>query len=96
MNIEVLEQAGFEKTFYPEQKETRAFWTKKLRARDMPYVREHLVEDGSAITDDTEVVVEITPDGGVQMTVGFDYYEDPVPVESDEGRGLLRDAGVPV
>lgn len=96
MNIELLQRAGFKETFHPDQIEKRAFWTKTLKAREMPYVREHLVEEGGAITEDTEVVVEVTPDGGVQMTVGPDYYEEPVPLESDEGFGLLRDAGVPV
>ncbi|WP_181565838.1 hypothetical protein [Paraburkholderia unamae] len=41
------------------------------------------------------VIVEVMPGDLVQLTVeGRDYCEEPVGVDTDEGRALLRDAGL--
>lgn len=93
MSVEVLKAAGFKETRYPDQE--GVFWKKTLKARDMPYVREHLV--GEECEADDEVWVEVIPGDGVQMGItGSSYFEEPVPVSSEDGRGLLRDAGVAV
>lgn len=98
MIIEKLKAAGFIETVYREQE--GVFWKKTLKARDMPYVREHLVGTAVAgvdIDDDDECFVEVVSGSEVQMGIpSVDYYEELVPVDSDEGRGLLRDAGVAI
>lgn len=93
MDLENLKHTGFKETEYPGQQ--GVFWKKTLKAMDMPYVRQHLV--GEECEGHDEVWVEIMPGNQVQMGItGTDYFEEPVDVDSEEGRGLLRDAGVVV
>lgn len=67
---------------------------KVMTAWDMPYVREHIVGT-MGVTDSELVVIEVVPEGPVQMRIdAVGYIEEPVPVDSDEGLGVLRDAGV--
>ena len=97
MDIEKLKAAGFVETTYPGQ--DGVFLTKRMPVQDMPYVSEHIV-DNELVCERDIAVVEFVPDplfpgGGVQMTVEqWDYIEDAVSASSDEGLGLLRDAGV--
>ncbi len=97
MDLEKLKVAGFVETTYPGQQ--GVFLTKRMPIQDMPYAREHIV-DNELVGETDTAVIEFVPDplfpgGGVQMTVDqCDYIEDAVPVNSDEGLALLRDAGV--
>ncbi|GIL13732.1 MAG: hypothetical protein BroJett038_24520 [Chloroflexota bacterium] len=97
MDIEKLKAAGFVETTYPGQH--GVFLTKRMPIQDMPYAREHIVDNEIVCETDT-AVVEFVPDplfpgGGVQMTVAqCDYIEEAVAVSSEEGQALLRDAGV--
>lgn len=97
MDIEKLKAAGFVETTYPGQ--LGVFLTKRMPIREMPYTREHVVDNEIACETDT-AVVEFVPDplfpgGGVQMTIDLcDYFGEAVSVKSEEGLSLLRDAGV--
>jgi hypothetical protein len=78
-------------------------YVKVMQAWAMPYVREHIIEVGrnnpnmrtEGVDDNSIATIEISPDGQVTFSIGEYYKEDPVPVDSDEGRGILRDAGFP-
>ena len=94
MKIEILTAAGFAHCEHPSIGDGALI--KKLKARDMPYVREHMIgENGLAESD--IVYVEVQPHGLVTMGIhATGYFEEAVPTDSEEGRGILRDAGVPV
>lgn len=67
---------------------------KVMTAWEMPYVREHIVGT-MGVTDSELVIIEVVPDGSVQMRIdSVGYIEEPVPADSDEGLGVLRDAGL--
>jgi hypothetical protein len=68
---------------------------KRLKAEDMPYVSEHIVDDVN-LSERAEVLVEVSSDRMVKMTIpSFDKAsEPPIPMDTVEGRALLRDAGV--
>ncbi|AHY45250.1 hypothetical protein [Stutzerimonas decontaminans] len=88
-----LAAAGFVETTYDGQE--GIFYTKRQQAWDMPYVREHII-DNEEVLPETEVIVEVTPDQHVQMYIrDADYAEGPFALESDEALGLLKDAGFP-
>jgi hypothetical protein len=78
-------------------------YVKVMNAWDMPYVREHIIEMGRSnpnmrtegVDDNGIATIEVSPDGQVTLSIGDQYKEDPVPVDSDEGRAVLRDAGFP-
>lgn len=94
MQVEVLTAAGFRPCSNPSIGPSSLI--KNLKASEMPYVREHIVGT-MGVTDSDTVFVEVQPDGVV--TIGIEaagYYEEVVPTDSDEGHGILRDAGVPV
>jgi len=89
---EQLIAAGFVETHYPGQE--GVFYTKRMAAWDMPYTRENIVDNDSVMPED-EVVVEVTPGRGIQMSISSaDYVEESVPLDTPEGLGLLRDAGL--
>lgn len=91
---EQLLTAGFVETKFPTQDGT--FYIKKLAAKDMPYVNEHIV-DNDEVLGTSEVIVQVTPAREVQIYIpSADYTEELVPVDSPEGLGILRDAGFPV
>lgn len=91
MNIEALKAAGFKPVTYPGQDGT--YYAKTLLVLDMPYMKEHAI-DNEVIFEDTQLIVEVTPDARVQMTaVNTSYVEDPIGIDTEEGRALLRDAG---
>lgn len=92
--VRALEAAGFVKTYYPTQADRRAFWTRSMKAAGVPYVMKNLAGGEGGIDGNSEVVIEVTPDDGVQMTVGTAYHEEPVPTSSAKGQLLLREAGV--
>lgn len=88
---EQLEQSGFKPVKYEGQE--GIFMAKTLKSNDMPYFMEHVV-DGEYVFDTDDVVVEVGPDNRVQLVdLNTDYFEESVPVDSDEGRTLLIDAG---
>lgn len=76
---------------------------KEMKAWDMPYIREHVIEMGrnnenlrtEGVDENSTACIEITQDRMVKFSIGTEYMEDPVSVDSDEGRGVLRDAGFP-
>lgn len=75
-------------------------YVKVMEAWAMPYVREHIIQVGpnmrtEGVDDNSIATIEITPDGQVILSIGEQYREDPVPVDSEEGRAVLRDAGFP-
>lgn len=82
--------AGFVPTRYEDQK--GEFLTKRCRVEDLPYANEHLV-DNDFIYGDMVAVTEIIPGGSIQFLVtDADYVEGPVPLDSEEGQALLKDA----
>lgn len=68
---------------------------KRLMAQDMPYVNEHIVDE-LGVSERTEVLVEVSSDRMVKMTIPTcdEASEPPLAMDSAEGLGLLRDAGV--
>jgi hypothetical protein len=97
MDVNALKAAGFVETVYKGQSEV--FLTKKMPVADMPYAREHIVDNEYVFDTDT-AIIEVVPDPlfpgcGVQLAMqDSDYVEDAVSVSSEEGLALLRDAGV--
>lgn len=89
---EALAKAGF----MPKNAGTfQACLSKSLSAWDMPYLKEHVIDDEN-VYEATVVVVEVTLDGNVTLTIP-DFpsaNEGPESVNSDEGMAILRDAGV--
>lgn len=68
---------------------------KLLKACEMPYVNEHIVGTLGVTDNDTFYVEVDIVEGTVAMGCeAARYYEDAVPLGSDEGEGILRDAGV--
>jgi hypothetical protein len=69
------------------------YLVKKLKVGEMPYAREHIV-DNDLVSERCEAVVKVTSDNQVQMVIGNGaYFEEIVPLSSEEGLGLLIDAG---
>lgn len=94
VNIEILTAAGFVHCEHPSIGEGSLI--KKLKAWDMPYVREHMIGE-NGLTDSDTVYVEVQPQGVVTMGIEVTgYHEEPVPTDSEDGLGILRDAGVAV
>ena len=94
MNIELLTAAAFTHCESPSIGEGSLI--KKMKAGDMPYVREHMLGE-NGLTDSDIVYVEVQPHGVVTLGIEVTgYYEEPVPTDSEEGLGILRDAGVAV
>lgn len=82
--------SGFVTTQYDGQ--PGEFLVKRAKVEDMPYAREHLI-DNNLIYGYMEAVTELTPGGMVQLYIAeADYLEGPVAVASDEGSALLADA----
>jgi hypothetical protein len=97
IEVEKLKSAGFAETTYEGQ--DGVFLTKKMSVMDMPYYREHVVDNQILYEDDIAVIeVGITarfPNGGIQMVAeGTDYIEEMTDVNSEDGISLLREAGV--
>jgi hypothetical protein len=91
INKDDLLAAGFAEKTYENQ--VGIFIAKSLKAWDMPYMKEHVI-DGEYIFEDSDVVVEVTPRNEVQLFVAHaDYLEGPYPVDSEDGHALLKDAG---
>lgn len=84
---------GFNPVTYPGQE--GEFLSKTLKASDMPSFYDDVVDFDTVFDTDT-VIVEVTPMNTVQLVVlDSDYAEEGVPVDSEEGMALLRDAGFP-
>lgn len=94
MDIKILTAAGFVHCEHPSIGDGSLI--KKMKARDMPYVHEHMIGE-NGLTDSDIVYVEVQPEGVVTMGIeATGYHEEPVPTDSEEGLGILRDAGVTV
>lgn len=89
-----LHSAGFAPTDFPSLGPTALLKTMKVSA--MPYMREHAVPEQMSETDNAQI--EYCPENGlVSLSVhAANYFEPPVAALSEEGRGLLRDAGVDI
>lgn len=82
---------GFKPVNYDGQEGT--FYTKILKASAMPRFSKHVV-DGETVFDTDNIVVEILPNGSVQLVdQDSDYVEEAVSVDSQAGCDLLEDAG---
>lgn len=67
---------------------------KRRRACEMPYVNEHIVGTLGVTDYDTFYVEVDLTEGTVAMGCeAARYYEDAVPIDSDEGLAILRDVG---
>lgn len=88
-----LSEFGFAPKTYEGQPEV--FHSKTLRAWDMPYVREYII-DGDLLFQDSMVTVELLPNNCLQLSADTDYFEEPVPLDTDEAFALLVDAGAAV
>ena len=87
---EELITAGFLLVKYEGQ--NGDFLSKTVKAEDMSYAGEHLV-DSDYIYGDMLATTEVTPDNKVQLSImDADYVEGPVDFESEEGQFLLKDA----
>lgn len=89
MNREQLIAAGFVPTARDRQQGESL--CKTLRVDQMPYVKAHMVATGEFL-DHEVAVTEVTPDGNVVLTVPTSDYVESYPLDSEEGRGLLKDA----
>ena len=90
MDRETLLAGGFVPTTYEGQ--AGEFLVKSVPISSMPYAGEHLVDNDMVYPEFTGIT-EVIPVGMVQMYIPeADYLEGPVPLESDEGQALLRDA----
>ncbi len=88
---EKLLAAGFMPTVY--QGQNGEYLAKELKASQMPYFMAHIV-DNEIVYESDRIVVEVCPNDTVQLAdQDADYFEDPVPLDSEEGRALLTDAG---
>ncbi len=85
--------AGFVDSTYENQ--VGVFLKKVLACSDMPNVKATIV-NGEYITDDSKCVVEIVPDGDLQLYIDDDdYHERYNFFENKEGfLALAKDAGV--
>lgn len=90
--LDQLVQAGFQ---IHNAGSFNAGFQKRLVAQDMPYISEHVV-DNDNVFESTEVLVEVSITGEVTLRI-CDFEggnEGPVNINSDEGKSILRDAGV--
>lgn len=82
---------GFKPVQYEGQDGT--FFTKVLKASAMPRFSKNVV-DGETVFDTDNIVIEVIPNGFVQLVdQNSDYFEEGVSVDSQAGRDLLEDAG---
>ncbi|MBA1280280.1 hypothetical protein [Stutzerimonas stutzeri] len=88
--IENLLKMGFTPTTYEGQ--DGVFYTKKIKASDVPYLAEKVVDDDVLFGDDL-VTYCVCPDGEVQLVYGDQYEKGHM--FSPEGQALLLDIGYP-
>ncbi|MGP0171247.1 hypothetical protein ACSVIJ_05115 [Pseudomonas sp. NCHU5208] len=88
--IDNLQQMGFTLTHYQGQEGD--FYTKKMKASEVPYLVHNVIDDDVLCSDD-EVTYCVCPDGEVQL-VYSDQFEK-ASMQSAEGRALLTDIGYP-
>lgn len=88
--IENLLRMGFAPAEYEGQ--DGVFYVKKLKASDVPYLAEKVV-DNDVLFDDDQVTYCVCPDGEVQLVYGDQHEKGPM--SSPEGRALLLDIGYP-
>lgn len=80
---------GFKNVTYKDQ--TGQFLTLTTKVDDMPYAKEHLV-DNVYIFGDSTAVIELTPANDIQICILDADYSEVYSLESDEGQALVRDA----
>lgn len=92
ITAELLELAGFTAATYPDSE--GVFYIKRLPIHTMPSVARDLV-DGDNIQSADELCIEVCPNNTIQLLVlSVDHAETDIPLDSDEGREILREAGV--
>lgn len=93
--LALLLQAGFAKTKLPTLGPSG--YLKRMKVREMPYLMEHVVPT-SVVFEENSAEIEYCPETGMVALCVQDsrYFEEPVDALSEEGRGLLRDAGAAV
>lgn len=95
--IEILLAHGFTKKNYDQDGNTEDkgdYYCKTVKACDMPYMKEHVVDEELVFSEDT-FVVELCPTMSVQAVVVSGDYSETYR-EGDAGAALLlADAGVP-
>jgi hypothetical protein len=90
MQRDILIESGFAPKTYDGQE--GEFLTKKIRVGDMSSAFTDLI-DHEYIFDTSEAIVEVTPCGKVQVLIlDADYLEGPYPMDSDNGKTLLKTA----
>lgn len=105
VTTEMLVKAGFVEGA-PSDLATGCALVKRTVVAEMPYLNEHVVGD-FGVTERSIVVLTISTDREVSFRVysqlmntetrsmlGALYSEGPVSIDSEEGLGVLRDAGV--
>jgi hypothetical protein len=85
---EQLQAAGF-------VKQADGTLVKQLVAIEMPYVADHIIDDQN-VWERSAVIVSVLPGRLVEMRIpDFEgASEPPVPMDTIDGRALLRDAGM--
>lgn len=91
MDRNQLEKCGFLPVEYEGQE--GVFMSKTLIASNMPNFLKEVVDDDVVFNTD-EVIVEVCPNNTVHLLcLNADYIQEAVPVDCEEGRALLTDAG---
>lgn len=89
IDISQLEEAGFMQVRYKGQDGT--FYRRDTVVSSMPYLGERT--DGEYIHGECIACTEVTPNGMVILLIAeTDYSEEAVPLDSEEGQALVRDA----
>lgn len=73
----------------------RELFIKRMPAREMPYINEHVVGTNSVFGGDT-VTIEVSLDENtVELSIETSrYYEEATSLDTEEGMAILKDAGV--
>lgn len=94
--VQAFYNAGFQDVVYEGQE--GVFLVKKFETQQLPYVKEHLIDD-DFIWEGEACVVELIPDGSIQLAINeSDYYERYFLVGEEANpeiwSSMAKDAGV--
>jgi hypothetical protein len=88
-----MAQAGFVRGLGSDPEATS--YVKTMEVGAMPYAREHIVGTLNITEKDTALIEYCPETREVSFSIhAVNYFEEPVQAESEDGKGLLRDAGV--